>query len=392
MAGYNLKVGCLIAEDRDQMGAWLSVDDGRFSAISDQPQSSGPCIDLSGFTVAPGLIDLHIHGRDGFDVMDAERASLEAISRSLARHGITSFLATTVTSDLDHTLKALRAIDEAQKEGLGGARLLGAYSEGLFFSRDHKGAHNAAYFLPPTQELLATLIAAAGGSLKIVALAPEIDGAIDVIPYLLEQGIRVMIGHTDADFHTTNLALEAGATGGVHIFNGMRGIHHRDPGCAGALLLHGAAVEVIADGHHLHPAILKLIHRLKSPDTIMLISDCINAGGLVDGDYWLGKEAVTVTDGVARTGSGSLAGSTITLDRAVEQFRQATQSTHRQAIHCASQSSAQFLGLSADLGSIAEGKIADFFVIAPSGETMATVRDGLVLYRHPDFQFTIPES
>ncbi len=388
---YWLRVGHVALETGITGNTCVRVADGRIQRLAAHADDAAPCFDFGDALLSPGFIDLHIHGREGCDVMDATRDSLETISRSLAAHGVTGFLGTTVTSDWDSTLAAFRCLGQIWREGLSGtqlpgAQLLGAYSEGLFFANRHKGAHNENYFLPLEQRYFEQIIAAADGALKVLALAPELEHAESIIRWLRAQGIRVMLGHTDASFDQARAALAAGACGGVHVFNGMRGIHHRDPGCTGAVLMDDKAmVEVIADGVHLHPQILKLVQRLKPLDQISLISDCINAGGLPDGQYTLGKLDVLVRDGVSRTLNGSLAGSTLTLERAVRNMTRLAGSSLHEAITMASLNPARFLGLDNELGSIAAGKRASLTVLDAQGDVVATLVDGRCVYSRTKF-------
>ena len=380
MSSVALRASTIIGEDRDHHDSWLIISDGVIIDVVDQAPADTRQIDLGDVRLAPGLIDIHIHGREGRDVMDADLAALDTMSRSLATHGVTGFLATTVTSSWDRTLDALRVVGQACATDMPGARVLGAYSEGLFFSCLHKGAHNEAFFLLPTMERVDAMIEAAAGCLKVIALAPEIEGAMPVIGHAVSRDVRVVLGHTDATYDLTCEALALGASGGVHLFNGMRGIHHREPGCAGALLLERCTVEVIADGVHLHPAILKLIARLKPADDILLISDCMCAGGLSDGEYRLGESSVTVADGVARAENGSLAGSTLTLDQAVMRLARTEGVPFRDAVHMASLYPARFAGVADRLGSIAVGKRADLVAFDCEGRVMATFVDGLPVH------------
>lgn len=366
----------ILGDGHEHDNAWLVAHDGVIEGIASEPPAGATRIDLGAVTIAPGLIDVHIHGRESHDVMDATPQALHAISRSLAAHGVTGFLATTVTSSWERTLEALRVAGELTGSAMPGARLLGAYSEGLFFSCLHKGAHNEAFFLLPTPERIDAMQAVARGALRVVALAPEIEGAMATLVHAVGSGIRVVLGHTDATYDQTCAAIAAGAAGGVHLFNGMRGLHHREPGCAGALLLEKCSVEVIADGVHLHPAILQLIARLKPAEDIVLISDCMCAGGLPDGDYRLGETDVTMTDGVVRTANGGLAGSTLTIDRAVARLASTGEVSFAEAVRMASLYPARFAGVADTLGSLAAGKRADLAVFDESGAVVATLIDG----------------
>ncbi len=382
MNSYALRAAVVVAEEEDIPEGELMVDGDRLI-----PMRAGVVpFDLGDCTIVPGLIDIHIHGRDGRDVMDSDPESLRIISRSLARHGVTGFLATTVTASWERTVAALQTIGNTMATSLEGAQLLGAYSEGLFFSEKYKGAHNSAFFLEPTVERIEAMRTAAKGALKVVALAPERAHALDVTRCAVAQGIRIVVGHTDATYDEAVAALRAGASGGVHVFNGMRGIHHREPGCAGAVLLNPATVEVIADGVHLHPAILSLIVRLKSLQDIILISDCMCAGGLPDGRYRLGEVDVNVGGTVARTEEGSLAGSTLTLERAVTRMSREGGISLRDAIHLGSLSPARFLGLDGVCGSIVTGKRADLAIMDAAHRVRATIVGGRLAWCDPTWE------
>jgi N-acetylglucosamine-6-phosphate deacetylase len=388
MTDWALTAATIVGEQENLANGTLTIDGNRIATLAGGRVNRA--IDLGDHTVIPGLIDVHIHGRERRDVMDADPASLRIIAASLARHGVTGFLATTVTAGWDRTLAAISTVGDAMSIAMPGARLLGAYSEGLFFSERHKGAHNPAYFLDPSAARIAQMQEAARGHLKVVALAPERPGAREAIDYAVANDIRVVIGHTDASYDETMAALAAGASGGVHVFNGMRGIHHRDPGCAGAVLLGQATVEVIADGVHLHPAILQLIRRLKTPDDILLISDCMCAGGLSDGRYRLGEMEVEVANGVVRTDGGSLAGSTLTLEAAVARMARDGGIPLRDAIHSASLSPARFLGIADRAGSLTPGKQADFAILDADGRNRATIVGGTLAWCDPTWERAAP--
>lgn len=378
---YYLKAAQIFAEHDIIEQSYLLVEQGRITAVEAEIKANIPVYDLGNRKILPGFLDLHIHGREGCDVMDAKAESIETISRSLAKHGVVGFLATTVTSTWQNTLDAFRCIGNAYHEQPSGALVLGAYNEGLFFTKDHKGAHDEQYFLPLTQENIDAIIDASQGSLKVVALAPELENSENIIPYLKSKGIHTMLGHTSANYEQTCSALHAGACGGVHVFNGMKGIHHRDPGCAGAVLLEqDAYVEVIADGIHLHPGILQMIYRLKGAEKMGLISDCIVAGGLNDGKYRLGMLDVHVNDGVARTETGSLAGSTLTLEKAIDNLITLADIPELDAVHTASLRPAEFLGVDEELGSIAIGKRACLAIVDDNYQVQATIIDGKLVF------------
>lgn len=377
VSSYYIKAKEVFTENEILPDHLVLIANGKIAEITDSPQPDIPIIDVREYRLFPGFLDLHIHGREGCDIMDASRTAIETISNSLAKHGVVGFLGTTVTSTWENTLAAFTAIGEAYHNQPQGAQVLGAYNEGLFFTEDHKGAHDEKYFLPLSKDNIDAIINASQGALKVVALAPELADSDQIIRYLTSQGIKAMLGHTNANYQQTCDALHAGACGGVHVFNGMKGIHHRDPGCAGAVLLdNDAYVEVIADGVHLHPGILELIYRLKSHDKMGLISDCIVAGGKPDGTYKLGMLDVHVRDGVARTNSGSLAGSTLTLEKAVANLIHLADIPLLEAVHMASLTPAKFLGVSDSLGSITPNKRACVTLVDDDYQVQATIIDG----------------
>lgn len=377
---YYISASTIIGENENHHKCSLLVEHGKISKVAHSCEKNILNIELPDATILPGLIDLHIHGRDGCDVMDGDINSLNTISFSLAKHGVTGFLATTVTSSWEKTITALNVIGQAAHSKMQGASVLGGYSEGLFFTKDHKGAHDDNFFLELTIERVDAMIDAAQGALKVIALAPEKENAVNVTRHITDRNVKVMLGHTNATYQQTSDALEAGACGGVHVFNGMRGIHHREPGCTGAVLIKDCSVEVIADGVHLHPAILELISKLKSVEKINLISDCINAGGMPDGEYMLGELQVDVKKGIARTKEGSLAGSTLTLEKAVINMAKMANIELRDAVHMASLSPAHFLNIEKTKGSIKEGKDADLCVVDTNGEVLMTIIEGDIVY------------
>lgn len=374
---YYLQAAKVFTEEKIENDFFVLVDNGVIAEITKNPLDDIPIIDLGELSLLPGFLDLHIHGREGADIMDATPEAIETISTSLAKHGVVGFLGTTVTSTWENTLAAFTNIGESYQNQPSGAQVLGAYNEGLFFTEDHKGAHDEKYFLPLDENNINAIIKAAKGALKVVALAPELKHSEEIISYLSSQGIIPMLGHTNANYQQTCDALHAGACGGVHVFNGMKGIHHRDPGCAGAVLLDkDAYVEVIADGVHLHPGILELIYRMKGPNKMGLISDCIVAGGMKDGTYKLGMLDVNVEGGVARTNSGSLAGSTLTLEKAVANLVNLADIPLLEAVHMASLVPARFLGVDASLGSIKINKRACLTIVDSDLTVKGTIIDG----------------
>jgi N-acetylgalactosamine-6-phosphate deacetylase len=328
----------------------------------------------------PGLIDTHIHGAMGCDVMDATHTSLNSISLYLAKHGIVGFLATTVTSTIPKIEAALQQVGQSKKQGLDGAELLGSYLEGPYFTEAHRGAHPNKLLREIDLSEIKQFIDIADSSLKAVALAPEKMGAIDAIKYLKENNINTMLAHTNAGYEETTQALNAGAKGIVHCYNGMKGIHHRDTGTVGAGLTHPSAfVEIINDGHHVHASAIDIAYRCCNK-RMLLISDSMRAAGMPNGEYELGEYVITMKDGVVRTKEGSLAGSTLCLFDAVYQTAKDLKISLESAWELASLSPAKALNIDKELGSIAIGKRASLVAVNPQGIVLHTWVSGERVY------------
>lgn len=345
--------------------AVLSVDSqGNISAIAAyDPQQHRTVTDLGAVNLMPGLIDSHVHGSQGCDVMDATHASLNTMSRYFASLGVTAFVATTVTAPVAKIRSALVQVAKSKQQGVEGAEILGAYLEGPYFTEKNKGAHPTQWFRELAVEELDNWISYSDNQLLKVALAPEKEGALAAIRYLASQGISVMLGHTDASYQQVKLALDAGAKGIVHCYNGMRGLHHRDPGVVGAGLLHPECyVEMIADGHHVHPAAIEVAHRCCG-SRMTLITDAMCATGMPDGQYTLGEYQVEMKQGVVTTQEGGLAGSTLTLIEGVKNIQRWLNLPFEQAWLMASHTPAKSLGIQHQLGTLEVGKRASMVAL-----------------------------
>ncbi|HAS6408899.1 TPA: N-acetylglucosamine-6-phosphate deacetylase [Vibrio vulnificus] len=345
--------------------AVLSVDSqGNISAIAAyDPQQHRTVTDLGAVSLMPGLIDSHVHGSQGCDVMDATHASLNTMSRCFASLGVTAFVATTVTAPVAKIRAALAQVAKSKQQGVEGAEILGAYLEGPYFTEKNKGAHPTQWFRELAVEELDNWISYSDNQLLKVALAPEKEGALAAIRYLANQGISVMLGHTDASYQQVKLALDAGAKGVVHCYNGMRGLHHRDPGVVGAGLLHPECyVEMIADGHHVHPAAIEVAHRCCG-SRMTLITDAMCATGMPDGQYTLGEYQVEMKQGVVTTQEGGLAGSTLTLIEGVKNIQRWLNLPFEQAWLMASHTPAKSLGIQHQLGTLEVGKRASMVAL-----------------------------
>ncbi|MEM5774295.1 MAG: N-acetylglucosamine-6-phosphate deacetylase, partial [Anaerolineaceae bacterium] len=327
------------------------------SADAPLPARTDTVIDAAGMYVSPGLIDLHIHGCAGADTMDAAPDTLPAISRFLAAHGVTGFLPTTISASpaaLQNAVSAYRLY----RGNCRGARPLGLHLEGPYLNPGYTGAQPAAHLrLPDPAEYLPWL---ADGDVRVITLAPEVDGALDLIREAAQHGVRTAAGHTDASYEQALEAVEAGLRLSVHTFNGMGPLHHRRPGLLGAALSDERVFcELIADGVHIHPAVLRMAVRAKGLIRALLVTDSMRAAGLPDGEYDLGGQPIRVQAGTAVTAAGNLAGSTLTLDQAVRNAMQMCGLPFADAVQMASLTPACALGFEARKGALAPGADAD---------------------------------
>jgi N-acetylglucosamine-6-phosphate deacetylase len=344
-----------------------------------------PVLEAQGCTVAPGLLDVHTHGGGGADVMDSSVEALRTLARAHGRHGTTGLLATTVTAAQESLEQAATAVAEAMPASLapdwGGAQILGLHLEGPYCSAGKRGAHHPGHLRPPDREELTRLIAILGCGFRLITLAPELPGALPVVRWLREQGVRVAIGHTEASYETALEAIAAGADHAVHAFNGMVPLHHREPGVLGALLSHdGITAELIADGIHVHPGAMKVLWKAKGPDLICLITDAIRAMDMPEGRYDLGGLAVEVRHGACRlVEGGALAGSILTLDRAVKNMVELVGVPLAEAIRLATAVPARQMGLDHCKGKLEVGYDGDLCVFGPDLLCRQTVVRGRIL-------------
>ncbi|MEI7026337.1 N-acetylglucosamine-6-phosphate deacetylase [Paenibacillus sp. y28] len=349
-------------------GGWLLLQDGCIAALGtaeDALPEAGHCIEGQGGLVLPGFIDIHVHGGAGRDFMEADEAGLDAITGFHAGHGTTAMLATTLTASRAELTGVLKQVSRYMQRPMPYARLLGVHLEGPFINIRHKGAQNPEHIITPQTEWLDEWAEAYPGLIKIHTLAPEVAGAPPYIARLAAHGIIPALGHSDASFAEVSHAADQGLCHAVHTFNAMRPFHHREPGAAGAVLTDDRiTAEVIADGHHAHPAAIKLLVRSKGPDRVLLITDAMAAAGLGPGDYELGGLPVVVQDGIARLrGTDSLAGSTLTMAQAFRFMVREVGVPVEQASRMASLNPARRLGISAMTGTLESGKRADVLLM-----------------------------
>lgn len=296
-------------------GGYLELVDGKFGKHVDQIPEGAEVLDYTGYSIAPGLVDTHIHGYAGVDVMDNNiEGTLHTMSEGLLSTGVTSFLPTTLTATYEQLLAVTENLGNHYKEATG-AKIRGIYYEGPYFTETFKGAQNPTYMRDPGVEEFHSWQDAAKGMLNKIAIAPERDGVEDFVRTITGEGVTVALGHSDATFEQAKKAVDAGASVWVHAYNGMRGLTHRELGMVGAMYeLPHTYAELICDGYHVDPKACEILLKQKGTENIALITDCMTAGGLEDGDYMLGEFPVVVANGTARLKStGNLAGSILKL-------------------------------------------------------------------------------
>ena len=352
----------------------VRIAQGRIDAVG-RGLDGGDVVRVEGYLL-PGLIDEHIHGIAGHDTMDGAQAVL-GMARQLVRHGVTSFLPTTMNAGIEPTRAALAGVAAAMRENADGAGIPGAHMEGPFLCEKYKGAQDARANLAPSVENFSKLTGEDAGSVRRITLAPELPGAEEFIRWAAGKGIVCSAGHTDASYEQMEQAAQWGVTQVTHLFNGMNPLHHRNPGVPGAALtLPGLSCQVISDGIHLHPAAVRLALRAGHA---LLITDSLQAADMPDGVYELGGQKVTVKAGVARIAAGNLAGSTLTLERAVANAMRFAELPLGQVAPMASARVADSLHLS-DRGRIRAGLRADLCLLDGALEAKMTVVGGKILF------------
>lgn len=325
-------------------------------------------VDAHGGWIVPGFIDVHLHGGAGHDFMEADDEAYEAIGRFHCRHGTTGLLATTVTAAADAIERVVGFVHSRARKDASSAELLGVHLEGPFISPQQPGAQDPGFIIKPRREWLENWTRAYPDTIRMVTLAPELEGASSLIVWLDEHGIVPACGHTNASYDQIIEAAGWGLRHAAHTFNAMKGLHHREPGTVGAVLDDARiSAEIIADGHHVHPACIRLLAKLKGPDRFILVTDAIAATGMTDGEYFMAGHEVIVKDAVSRLKhGGNLAGSTLTMIDAFRYMIETVGLPIEQASRCASGNPARLLGLEDQMGSLAQGKLANMLLLSPA--------------------------
>lgn len=354
-------------------GKIMRVDTGDLPTLEGEYER----IDGRGHLLVPGMIDVHIHGANGFDMMDGTEESIQEVSRQCALTGCTSFLATSVSSTMEDLLEMIRSVKRVIGQEVG-AKIAGIHLEGPYLNPKRKGMQNEKYLRHPNIEEMKIIFQEAGSLIKMVTIAPELPGGMDLIFFLKEQGVVIAIAHSDATYEEAKEAFASGASHVTHCFNGMRPIHHRDPGLiVAAFEEKHVSLQAIVDNVHLHPAIIRLIHNLKGPEGMVLITDALQAMGMGDGNYLFGGHHVTVSGGIARLEDGTLASSTVTMNEALR-YTVETGIPLIDAVQMASTTPANILGFQ-QKGEISSGFDADLVLLDDEFQVLWTMVGGQIL-------------
>jgi N-acetylglucosamine-6-phosphate deacetylase len=364
------------------------IEEGRIASIATRESGELPAgtqtrvLDYPGATLAPAFLDVHIHGAAGHDVMEATPQALSAIGRFLASRGTGSFLATTVTAPLDATLRALSGLANLLERPPveGQARAIGIHLEGPFLSHTKRGVQPAEHLLAPDLTIFDRLFDAAEGHVRLMTLAPELPGAAELAAHATARGVRVSLGHSNSTAAETRAAIAAGAVSATHTFNAMRPLDHREPGILGTVLTTDSLfAELICDGIHVAPEMVKLWWRAKGPERAILVTDAMSATGMTDGEYQLGGLAVQVANGKATAG-GVLAGSVLTLDRALENFMDFTGAPLEVALRLVTVNPAAMTGLGEQAGALAVGQPVNLVAVDTAGKLAGSIVNGQTVF------------
>jgi N-acetylglucosamine-6-phosphate deacetylase len=362
------------------------IEDGVIASIASRTGNAVPAgevKDYPGATLVPAYFDVHIHGSGGADVMEATQGSLSAIGQFLAQHGVGSYLATTVSAPVDATLQSLSSLAKWIGTDFEGARPLGIHIEGPFISHAKRGAHADRDLQLPTVALFNRFWEASEGHIRLMTIAPELPGSEEVIRRAAELGVRISLGHSNAGTDDALRGVRAGAVSATHTFNAMRRFDHRDPGILGVVLDRpDLFAEIICDGLHVNPTVVRMFWREKGADRTILVTDAMSATGMPDGNYKLGELDVRVKDGKCIIGEDTLAGSTLTMDRAVRNFIEFTGADLSKVIPLASRNPAKMAGFDTQIGALEAGRDADITVLSPKGEVMDTILCGRQMSVH----------
>ena len=373
----------IIAPTRVIPSGWIHCHEGRIVGMGggDAPAfDDAQVIDATGQTALPGFIDVHVHGAVGFEAMDADPDGLRAMASYYAAHGVTGFLPTTWTDSHERILAALEVIAELQGPQPEGASILGAHLEGPFLNPDKCGAQNLTHIRRADRDQGRAYLDV--GVIRLLALAPEFPENHWLIDESVRRGVAVSVAHSAADYLQIRRAVGRGLSHATHTFNGMTGLHHREPGTAGAVMASPEVTcELIADNIHVHPAVMKILFAVKGADGVVLISDAIRGAGMPDGEYQIDERSITVRASSVTLPDGTLAGSTLTLDVALKNLMAATGLPLEDVWQASSLNAARLTGWAHRKGSLEIGKDADIALVDDDISVQTTIAEGRIVYQ-----------
>ena len=382
-----IKNGTIITPFKTIKNGVIVFGSGKILAVGEEADIKIPgkarIIGASDKIVSPGFIDIHIHGGKGRDTMDGSYEAINDIAKFVVGHGTTAFVPTTISESHKNILDAATAVKMAMGKGTDGAQVLGLHMEGPYISLEKRGAHDPDFIRPPSLKELREIWTASNGTIKIVTLAPEVNGAKELIEELRRLKVVASVGHSNATYIEVDDAIKSGVRHTTHTFNEMRGFHHREPGVVGAVLVHDKlTAELIADNIHVHPASMKLLTMAKEPQRVALITDAIRAAGMPDGKYKIGKQDVVVKNGICRLESGELAGSTLTMDKAVRNMVKSVGLPLQTAIKMATINPAKVIRDDGKKGSLEPDKDADILIIDENVNVYMSIVKGKIAYKN----------
>lgn len=367
--------------DRIEKGSLL-IENGIIKEINPSETKVQKAIDCKGLYVSPGFVDVHIHGAGGHDTMDGTFEAINEISKTICKYGTTSFTPTTMTMSADDILKSMMSIKKAKIEGTDGAIVLGAHLEGPFISPSAIGAQNPNYLISPSYENFESMTGDAIDAVVSITMAPEVEGAKELASILSSKGIRCSMGHTKATYEEAIDGIKHGFCHSTHLFNAMTGFTHREPGVVGATFDSDITTETISDGIHISYPSLRVAYKQKGTDKTLLVTDAMCACGMPDGTYALGGQPVIVKRGAARLENGALAGSILTLNRAIKNLYDNTDYPLYEIVKMASYNGAKYCRVDDRKGQIKENFDADLTIFDENIDVKMTIIGGKVVYNN----------
>ncbi len=367
--------------DRIEKGSLL-IENGIIKEINPSETKVQKTIDCKGLYVSPGFVDVHIHGAGGHDTMDGTFEAINEISKTICKYGTTSFTPTTMTMSADDILKSMISIKKAKIEGTDGAIVLGAHLEGPFISPSAIGAQNPNYLISPSYENFESMTGDAIDAVVSITMAPEVEGAKELASILSSKGIRCSMGHTKATYEEAIDGIKHGFCHSTHLFNAMTGFTHREPGVVGATFDSDITTETISDGIHISYPSLRVAYKQKGTDKTLLVTDAMCACGMPDGTYALGGQPVIVKRGAARLENGALAGSILTLNRAIKNLYDNTDYPLYEIVKMASYNGAKYCRVDDRKGQIKENFDADLTIFDENIDVKMTIIGGKVVYNN----------